>query len=88
MTLDEREILRKKMLYNSWHRGCKETDLLLGNFAREYLEQFSDEELMLYKVLLDEDDWDIFNWMTGKEPLPARLHNPVTEKLMAFRFAG
>lgn len=74
-------------MYNSWHRGCKETDLLLGKFAKLYLESMSDQELEDYARLLEEDDWDIFNWLTEKSPWPEYYHNSVVEKLKNFHFA-
>ena len=30
----------KRLLYQSFHRGCKETDALLGKFSRKYLSDF------------------------------------------------
>jgi antitoxin CptB len=83
----EHDLLRKQLLYRSWHRGCKETDLLLGRFANVHLDGFNDLELQHYEALLRCDDWDIFAWLTGKEPVPANLDNGVMQKLLAFSFA-
>ena len=46
-----KEILIKQLLYRSKHRGCKETDILLGKFAEEKITNFSDEKLNLYQKL-------------------------------------
>ena len=35
------ETRRKRLLFRSWHRGTKETDLLLGSFAEQHLPAFS-----------------------------------------------
>ena len=40
----------------STHRGCKEMDIILGNFAEKYLDQLQDDELILYERLLMESD--------------------------------
>ena len=83
---DDLNITRKRLFYNSWHRGCKETDLLLGKFAEKHLNSFNYEELMLYQEFLNQADSDIFNWMTRKSPLPQSLTNKVTNKIMNFSF--
>lgn len=57
----------KRLRYRSWHRGCKETDIVLGNFADARLYDLDNAALALYEQLLDEDDVDIWNWLTGKE---------------------
>ena len=57
--------LHKKLLYNSNHRGCKEMDIILGdffeseggNFTQAQLENYSDflnkSDLLLYQIFLD-----------------------------------
>lgn len=65
------EIRIKRLRYRSWHRGCKETDVLLGNFADAKLAALPPAQLDVYELLLDEDDADIWDWITGKAA-PAR----------------
>lgn len=86
-TIEERELEIRRLLYNSWHRGCKETDLLLGKFARVHLAGMNDNEIRSYATFLDEDDWDIFNWLTGNIPLPERHNNTAIQALLNFHFA-
>jgi succinate dehydrogenase flavin-adding protein (antitoxin of CptAB toxin-antitoxin module) len=62
--------IRKRLLYQSWHRGNKETDELLGQFARSFLEKCSEEELNLFARFSAEDDYDIWHWATGEKPTP------------------
>ncbi len=57
----------KRLRYRSWHRGCKETDLVLGRFADEKLATLAPELLPAYEKLLDENDGDIWNWLIGKD---------------------
>jgi antitoxin CptB len=57
----------KRLLYRSWHRGCKETDIVLGNFAERHLRALNPQMLDLYEALLDENDIDIWNWLTGQD---------------------
>lgn len=49
-------ILRKKLLYMSTHRGCKEMDILLSHFANDYLYKMNSAELNIYAKLLAESD--------------------------------
>ena len=82
------EALRRRLLFQSRHRGVKELDLILGPFAERHLPAFSAEELKDFAVLLAEPDPDIYDWLAGRVPLPARLQNRVTSLLLAFRIAG
>ena len=76
--------LRKKLLYQSWHRGCKETDILLGDFAKANIDSFSEKELHDYTKLVETDDSILFNWLTEKEKIPANLNTTVYKKLVNF----
>ena len=60
----------KRLRYRSWHRGCKETDIILGNFADDRLETLELPLLDVYERLLDEDDANIWDWITGKSLKP------------------
>ena len=77
----------KRLQYQSAHRGCKETDMILGRFAEKYLKDFNDEEVNLYEEFIAQDDWDIYAWVTEKKPLPDDLKNKVTDLLMKFDFS-
>jgi antitoxin CptB len=76
--------LRRRLLFQSRHRGVKELDLILGRFAEAHLDGFAMAELQQFAVLLGEADPDIYDWLVGRVPLPARLQNPVTERLLSF----
>lgn len=60
----------KRLHYRSWHRGCKETDLILGRFADARLPALETPFVDVYEQLLDEDDADIWSWLTGKAEAP------------------
>jgi antitoxin CptB len=84
-TLENR---KKRLLYQSWYRGCKETDKILGWFGREYLDSFSAEEVDAFEALLAEHDRDLFDWLTRKEPVPADMQsNSALQRLMQFDVA-
>ena len=85
---NEEEALRRRLLFQSGHRGVKELDLILGPFAERHLPEMSGAELQDFAVLLAEPDPDIYDWLVGRVPLPARLQNRVTSLLLDFRIAG
>jgi len=72
----------KKLIYSSKHRGCKETDIILGDFVDTYIEDLNDEELEFYANFIELPDNDIYNWVNGREELPANLKCRVTELLL------
>ncbi|KIJ36694.1 hypothetical protein M422DRAFT_61099 [Sphaerobolus stellatus SS14] len=64
--------LKARLVYQSRKRGTLETDLLLSTFAGENLDSMSVEEMREFDRLMDEPDWDIYYWATGKREPPAR----------------
>jgi antitoxin CptB len=63
-----KQLLAKKLLYRSTHRGCKETDFLIGGFAQKKMEEI--EDLELFSKFLEEDDLEIYDWILGKDRAP------------------
>ena len=60
--MTNKEILKKKIIYRSMHRGTKEMDLLLGNFVKKYVNKLSNIELRDLEKLLIIEDEVIYNW--------------------------
>lgn len=71
-------------MFRSWHRGTREMDLIMGRFADVHLPQFDDVQLKAYEALMEESDPDLYNWITGQEPLPLRCANDVVHMLIQF----
>lgn len=70
---EKTENMRKRLIFRSEHRGTKEMDLLLGSFAKRHVPDFSEEELVEYEALLEENDPDLYNWITKQEAPPATV---------------
>ncbi|KAF9467749.1 Flavinator of succinate dehydrogenase-domain-containing protein [Collybia nuda] len=66
------ETMRARLIYQSRKRGTLESDLLLSTFARDQLDKMSEAEMKEFDKLLDEPDWDIYYWSTGKRTPPER----------------
>ncbi|MEZ5691062.1 MAG: succinate dehydrogenase assembly factor 2 [Rickettsiales bacterium] len=77
----DRETRIKRLRYRSWHRGWKETDLILGGFADEHLADMGDNEIDIYEKLLDENDADIWDWLIEKMPPTDNSYRPILERL-------
>lgn len=56
-----------------WHsrRGMLELDLLLVPFARDRLQSLELSQLDDYRMLLQEEDQDLWTWLTRREPAPS-----------------
>ncbi len=78
------EIFRKKLLYKASHRGTKEMDILMGNFADKFIQLFDDNELSLLDILLDQDDDHIYKIILKKTSIPENIDNRVTKLLIDF----
>ncbi|MBL8700171.1 MAG: succinate dehydrogenase assembly factor 2 [Alphaproteobacteria bacterium] len=84
MTAETLEIRRKRLVHRSLYTGMKETDLLLGAFARAHVVAFDDGQLDRYERLLEEPDPAIFAWAIGREEVPAEHDNDVMALLRRF----
>ena len=77
------DIRRKRLSFRSWHRGTRESDLILGRFADAYLAGFDDGQLDRYEALLECADADLFDWIAGRAKPPPEHDHDVTRLLIA-----
>ena len=61
------DIRRKRLLFRSWHRGTRESDLILGRFAEAHIAGFDAGQLDRYEALLECADADLFDWVSGSK---------------------
>ena len=74
---------RRRMLYHSKQRGWLELDLILGTFADQNLAKLSEVDVMDYALILEEENPDMFKWMSGQTPIPDHLRDlPVMKTLL------
>lgn len=76
---------RKRILYRAKLRGMKETDLILGGFAEEFLADMSADDLDQFETLLDEPDANIMDWLFDRTDVPAEYDTPIMARLKAYR---
>ena len=73
----------KRLKIQSWRRGMKEVDLILGIFFETKGTSLSKFELDLYEKLLDQDDQLIFNWISEKSDPPDEFYS-IVQKINLF----
>ena len=77
-------IRRKRLIYRANYRGFREADLLLGGFAKTYVDTMTADEVMQFEDLLTAKDHDIYDWITGRLAVPANFDTPILKRLRAF----
>ena len=82
------DIRRKRLLFRSWHRGTKETDLLVGSFAERHIAAFSEMELDRYEALLENDDGDLLDWIIGRALPPPQYDDDLLRRLRDFKYTA
>ncbi len=82
------ETRRKRLLYQSGHRGTKESDLLIGAFAAAYLDSFAPAQLDRYEALLETSDAELFDWVARRAVPPPEKMTDVLSLLLSFRYPG
>ena len=60
----------KRLIMRSMRRGIKEMDIILSAYAADHLEQMDEETIQLYDRLLNENDQDLYQWVTGQVAAP------------------
>jgi antitoxin CptB len=83
--LNERQ---RRLLFRSWHRGIRETDLLLGRFADAHIADLSDRDLDTYERLLDVPDHDFYAWVSGERAIPDEYRCELFERIVRFHNGG
>ena len=74
------EIYLKKLLFKASHRGTKEMDIILGNFAKKNLDSMNSDNLKLFEELLEVPDPDLYKWFTSDDIIiPEKFLNLVKE---------
>jgi len=81
------ENTRRRLIFRSDHRGTKEMDLLLGSFAIKHVPDMSESELSQFEEILQENDPNLYNWITGKEPEPENVKSALFDRLKNHKYA-
>jgi antitoxin CptB len=85
MSIDHDSRLRR-LKFRAWHRGFREADLILGPFAETHGPNLTPEQLDAFETLLEESDREIYAWIVGQEPTPAKFDTDVLTLIKTFRY--
>ena len=72
----------KRLSMRAHRRGTKEMDLILGGWADAHLAALPPDDLDALEALMEENDQDLYTWVTGQVPPPAR-HAPLLARIAA-----
>lgn len=70
----------KRLKIRCWRRGTKEMDLILGGFADKYLTSLSGPDLDALEALMEENDQDLYQWVSGQSAPPDQ-HAPMIARI-------
>lgn len=69
----------KRLVMRSMRRGIKEMDIILSTYATENLVKMDETTITLYDRLLDENDQDLYQWVTGQVAAPERFRQMIAK---------
>ncbi len=79
MSSETREHRLKRLHMRSIRRGIKEMDIILTGFSLSALADLAAAELDLYEALLDENDHDLYGWVSGQLATPEKYLTLITK---------
>ena len=75
----------RRLIYQASYTGMKETDLLLGHFAKMHLPHLGNNDLTNFENLLEAGDQQIYSWVMGNAQLPDKYDTPVFHLIKEFK---
>ena len=79
------DILKKKIIYRSTHRGTKEMDLLLGNFVKQHINNLNTSELYDLDRFTQIDDEVLLNLYLKKDIGDLVSENYISKMFKSFK---
>ena len=79
-------IVHKRAYWRS-RRGMSELENWLLPFVVHCFEGLSDEDQALYLELLEQEDWDVFDWLQQRSPAPTTALQRLVDAIRAYRFS-
>ena len=82
---DELNKQRKRLQFRSIRRGTKESDLVIGGFAKANVSLMNARQLDQFEALLERNDPDVMSWIIGLTDPPTEFDNEVLDALRNFK---
>ena len=84
--MEDHDTRLKRLRMRSWRRGTREMDLILGPFADAEMGRLDGATLDAYERLLDENDQDLYPWITARlngGTAGPDVHAPLLDRIAA-----
>lgn len=65
----DHDVRLKRAKIRAWRRGMREMDLILGGYIDMNGASFSAPQLDTFELLLARRDQDLYDWVSGRQPL-------------------
>lgn len=75
----------KRLKMRSMRRGIKEMDIILSAYFEDRLGAMDATDLDLYEALLQENDQDLYQWVTGRADPPVQFGLMISEIAQTFK---
>jgi len=85
---DTNDARRRRLLYRATHRGTHENDLLIGGFVAPRLSTFTVSDLDALEAVMEMQDTDLADYLTGRRPIPAEHDCPMLRRIKDAADAG
>jgi len=82
------ELLKKKIIYRSTYRGTKEMDKLLSAFAKKYINELNNQDLLELINLLNIDDDNLYNFYNNLKTDIEFENNKINQLFKNFKYKG
>ena len=82
------DVRRRRLLFRAWHRGIREVDLILGQFADAHIADLSEAEVDAFERLMDVPEHDVLAWITGDAATPAEYDTAFFRRVREFRVSA
>lgn len=72
----------KRLLYRANHRGMRELDMMIGQFAEARVATMTEAEADTFERLMQVEEPDLMSWITGQAPVPAEHDTPLFREML------
>jgi antitoxin CptB len=76
----------QRLRFRAWHRGTREADYIMGCFFDRHHGAWGEDEVAWFEALLQEEDPDVLDWVTGARPAPQRFSGAQMDALRKLDF--
>lgn len=79
---------RRMLIFRADHRGFKEMDLFMGQFARAHVPTMTEAQLEEFEAILHMEDQEVYSWITGQGTPPKEAWSGTLDLVLSFRYSG